>query len=103
MEKELTNIVEAPFDFAVSYISFYSVIIISVILGIFFAFIANRNLRPKTMFVGIILSLIIYILLSSARGSNLVGSVPSVGYPIGPHLGLGGVSLQNRYPSKVGY
>lgn len=103
MESKLTNVVEAPFNYAATYISLYSVLIISLLLGFFLAFLANRNFRIITILVSLVLAFIIYLLLSSARGSNIVGSVPSVGYPIPPHLGLGAVSIENRYPSKVGY
>jgi len=103
MQNNLTSIIEAPFNYVTTYISLYSVIIISLISGIFLAFLANRNFKIITIIISVVLAFIIYLLLSNARGSNIVGSVPSVGYPIPPHLGLGAVSIENRYPSKVGY
>ena len=97
--EQIENIFIAPYDYFTSYVSLYSSILVSLIIGLFLAFVANKNFNIITFFVGVILAFLIYILLSSARSDNLIGSVPSVGYPVPPHLGLGGVSLQNQFPT----
>lgn len=45
----------------------------------------------------IILYILIYIILSNLNGNNLSGSLPSTSYPIPPHLGHDGISIENEY------
>ena len=81
----------------------YVTVITSLVLSVVLVFIATGKFTILSGIVTVIITGLIYLLLSSARGQNLEGSLPSVGYPIPPHLGLDGVSLENIYPSKVGY
>lgn len=88
---------------AESTLSLYSTAILSVIFSVIIVFIATRKFTIASGAVIVIISGLFYLLMSSARGSGLNISVPSVTYPVGPHLGLGGVSIENRYPSHIGY
>jgi len=59
-------------------------------------------LIKRTFNIGILLTIIpltilLYIIFTSITGTGLAGSVDPTIYPIMPHLGLGGVSLQNKY------
>ena len=81
----------------------YVTVITSLVLSVVLVFMATGKFTILSGIVTVIITGLIYLLLSSARGQNLEGSLPSVGYPIPPHLGLDGVSLGNIYPSKVGY
>ena len=86
-----------------SKISLYSTIILSITFAVLLVFIATRKFTIQTFMVMVIIAIIFYILVSSSRGQNLEGSLPSVTYPIPPHLGHDGITLQNLYPNVVGY
>ena len=88
---------------AESTLSLYSMAIMSIIFAVVIVFIATRKFTVASGAVTVILTGLFYLLASSARGSGINISVPSVGYPVPPHLGLGAVSLENHYPNKVGY
>ena len=91
------------FTRAESTVSVYSTAILSLIFAVVLVFVATRKFTIASGAITIMVAVIFYILASSARGQNLEGSLPSVGYPVPPHLGHDGVSLQNMYPSLVGY
>jgi TctA family transporter len=99
----MSNILNNTFIRLSSTVYIYSSIILSILFSIFLVYISTKKITVQSSIIAIILAIIFYILLSSARGQNLEGSLPSVGYPIAPHLGLDGVSIQNLYPSKIGY
>ena len=44
----------------------------------------------------IIFTILVYIIINNMSGTNEVGSLPNVTYPHPPHLGLDGVSLENK-------
>jgi len=44
----------------------------------------------------IVTAIMVYIMISSMNGINREGALPSVTYPGPPHLGLDGISLENR-------
>ena len=90
-------------DSAESTLSLYSIAILSLIAAVVLVFIATRKFTPASGAVIAIIAGLIYLLASSARGSGINISVPSVTYPVPPHLGLGAVSLENRNPNHVGY
>ena len=75
----------------------YYLVFLSMIFGFLLVFISSRKINPVSMIVMLIISLIFYIVMSNSRGSGLEMSVPSVGYPVPPHLGLDGVSIENQY------
>ena len=59
-------------------------------------------LIKRTFNIGILLTVIpltmlLYIIFTSMNSTGLAGSVDPTIYPNMPHLGLGGVSLQNKY------
>ena len=75
---------------------------ISLIVSFMMALFIVALLRPimdglMILFV-IILTAMFMIIFLNWNGTNLAGSVSPVTNPIPPHLGLGGVSLENRYP-----
>jgi len=88
---------------AESTVSLYSTIILSIIFAVVLVFVATKKFTPASGAVTILIAGLVYLLASSARGSGINISVPSVGYPVPPHLGLGDVNLQNHYPNLVGY
>jgi uncharacterized membrane protein len=47
------------------------------------------------IFIAFILAVIIYILLINMNNNNLVNSLPKTAYPVPPHLGLNGISIDN--------
>ena len=72
------------------------------ITSLFIALILVLLIRPVVdnlfpLFV-IIMSILVFVIRDSMTGSNIVGSLPKVTTPRPPHLGLDGVSLENRYP-----
>ena len=91
------------FTRAESTISLYSTAILSLIFATVLVFVATRKFTIASGAITIVMAIIFYILASSARGQNLEGSLPVVSFPIPPHLGLNGVSLQNLYPNRIGY
>ena len=90
-------------DSTESTLSLYSISILSLITAVVLVFVATRKFTPASGAAIAIITGLIYLLASSARSSGINMSVPSVTYPVGPHLGLGAVSLENRYPNEVGY
>lgn len=90
-------------DSTESTLSLYSMSILSLIAAVVLVFIATRKFTAAAGAVIAIITGLIYLLASSARGSGINISVPSTTYPVPPHLGLGAVSLENRYPNRVGY
>lgn len=86
-----------------SKLSMYSTVIFSLLFSIIIVSVATRKFTAMSGSVILIITGLIYLLLSSAKGSGLNISVPSVGYPLPPRLGLGAVSLENRFPNPVGY
>lgn len=82
----------------------YSTIIYSLVFATLLVFMATKKLNFLTFVITILIATLLYILISSARGTGLNISVPSVtrgGPP--PHLGRDGVSMENIYPNKIGY
>lgn len=84
-------------------LSLYSKAILSLILAVVLVFVATKKFTILSGAITIVIAIIFYILASSARGQNLEGSLPSVGMPLPPRHGHDGVSLQNLYPSRIGY
>ena len=71
------------------------------ITSLFIALILVLLIRPTVdnlfpLFV-IIMSILVFVIRDSMTGSNVYGSLPKVTTPRPPHLGLDGVSLENRY------
>jgi len=60
-------------------------------------FSSLRSFNIISFIAFIILSSIFYIILSQITGINKVGSLPQVSYPPPPHLGLDGISNENKY------
>jgi hypothetical protein len=98
-----TTWIRDTLDIAESELSLYSMVILSIIFAVVLVFIATRKFTPASGAVTVLIAGLFYLLASSARGSGINISVPSVGYPISPHFGLGAVSLENRFPNRVGY
>ena len=91
------------FDIIGSKISLYSTLIISIIVSIVVVFVATKKFTISSGLITVLIAALIYLIASTARGSGMEDSLPSVGYPVAPRLGLDGISLQNYYPNKVGY
>ena len=84
--------------------SIYSTLIYSVVLAFILVFVATKKFNMLSGVVTILVATLIYILMSSSRGTGLNISLPSVttgGPP--PHLGRDGVSMENIYPNKIRY
>ncbi len=75
--------------------------IIAFVLAAVLVFAANKSLSFVGFLVTLLLGSLLFLLISSATGSNIEGSLPSTTYPIPPHLGIDGVSLENRWPLMV--
>lgn len=71
-------------------------ILLALIISIIFIFSIVNKFNLITVIVIILFSLLILIFMDSATGTNLVGSLPFATYPNPPHLGLDGVSNENR-------
>ncbi len=99
----MSNLINDAFTRLGSTIFVYSSIILSILIAIILVFMATKKITVQSSIITVLMAIIFYVLLSSARGQNLEGSLPSVGYPVSPHLGLDGVSIQNLYPNKIGY
>lgn len=84
-------------DRAESTISIYSSLLLSVVFAFILVFLANREFSWTGIFVVMVVAGLLFLLMTSTRGDNLAGSLPSTTYPNPPHLGLDGVSLANRY------
>lgn len=82
----------------------YSTIIYSLVFSTLLVFMATKKFNFLTFIITLLIATLLYILMSSSRGTGLNISVPSVtrgGPP--PHLGRDGVSMENIYPNNVGY
>ena len=77
--------------------------IIAFALSFALVFSATGKTNKLAIFVAILLGFLIYLLISSATGRNLEGSLPFSTYPGPPHLGLDGIDLVNHYPNNVDY
>jgi len=77
--------------------------VISFALSISLVYAATGKLNKLSLFVSVLLGFLLYLLISSATGRNLEGSLPFSTYPSPPHLGLDGVDLVNYYPNNVDY
>lgn len=98
-----TTWIRDTLDIAESEISLYSMAILSIIFAVVLVFIATRKFTVASGAVTVLIAGLFYLLASSARGSGINISVPTVGYPVGPNLGLDGVNKQNHYPNLIGY
>ena len=99
----MSNIAAQTVNAFGSTLSLYSTFILSFFFALLLVFLATRRFDIATGAVTLIVTGLTFLLASSATGQNLEGSLPSTTYPVPPHLGLGDVTLQNHYPSKVGY
>ncbi len=88
-------------DKAESTAMIYSTAMISLALAVFLVFLASPKISFTAVIMVILLSGLIFLLVTSTYGDNMAGSLPSTTYPVPPHLGLDGVSLQNRYPFRL--
>ncbi len=88
-------------DKAESTLSIYSTALLSIIFAIVLVFMVSHEFNFTGVIMTILISGLVFLLATSTYGDNLGGSVPSTTYPGPPHLGLGGVSLQNWYPFTV--
>ena len=59
--------------------------IVSFALSFTLVFIATGKFDKLAVFVSILLGFLIYLLVSSATGQNLMGSLPPATYPVPPH------------------
>lgn len=75
---------------------YYTVITSLVVAGIFIYFVRNHYDNMVLTMAYVILTIIIYILIRSTTGSGLTQSLPYATYPTPPHLGLDGVTVDNR-------
>ena len=76
--------------------NYYTVITSMIVAGIFIYFVRNHYDNIVLAMAYIILTTIIYILIRSTGGSSLAQSLPYATYPTPTHLGLDGVSIDNR-------
>lgn len=88
-------------DRAESTLSVYSSLIFSFILAVILVFVATGEFNWTSMFVTILISGLLFLLMTATTGDNVAGSLPRTTYPVPPHLGLDGISLPNWYPNKV--
>jgi hypothetical protein len=84
-------------DRAESTLSIYSSLLLATVIAVVLVFVANRELNLVSIFTIIIIGGLLFLLMTATRGGNLAGSLPTTTYPNPPHLGLDGVSLQNKY------
>jgi hypothetical protein len=68
----------------------------SLLFSILLLFPAIKLFSFPGIITVIVTSIMIYIMISSVYGINKVGALPSVTFPGPPHLGLDGVSNENR-------
>jgi hypothetical protein len=78
-------------DRAESTISIYSSLLLSIIFAVILVFLATGKINTIAIITMIIVTGLIFILMSNANSSNLAGSLPSTTYPLPPHLGLDGI------------
>ena len=68
----------------------------SLLFAILLLFPAIKLFSFPGIITVIVTAIMIYIMISSVYGINKVGALPSTTYPGPPHLGLDGVSNENR-------
>lgn len=91
-------VVVPSFQFSEVFIpaNYYTIITSMIVAGIFIYFVRNHYDNIVLTMAYIILTVIIYILIRSTTGSDMAQSLPYATYPTPPHLGLDGVSVDNR-------
>ena len=97
----MSNLASQTLNEAGSLLSLYSTAILSIMFSTLLVFMATKRFTLATGGVTVLISGIVFLLASNATGQNLSGSLPFSTYPIPPHLGLGDVSLENHYPSRI--
>jgi uncharacterized membrane protein YoaK (UPF0700 family) len=70
-----------------------TIIALIISVAIVIPLIGFRN--EMAIFVVFILAIIIFMLLVNANSNNMPNAIPSTVYPVPPHLGLNGISLNN--------
>ena len=68
----------------------------SNLLAILLVYPVSEKLTYTVLASMAILSVLLYTMFNTLTGDNLVGSLPFATWPNPPHLGLDGVSLQNK-------
>lgn len=81
-------------------VSMYSTVLISLVIAVILVFYSSGQTNITSILVTVLVAALIFLLITSARGDDPQGALPSTTYPVGPHLGLGGVSLQNWWPNR---
>ena len=71
-------------------------LLFSIGLAILMVMAVVRRISVVAILSIIMLSVIFYIMFSNMSGDNISGSLPYATYPLPPHLGLDGVSMQVR-------
>jgi MFS superfamily sulfate permease-like transporter len=84
------------FDRAESTFSVYMSVLICLMLAIIFVYVATKKLHLMSIPAILILTFLFWIINTNTYGDNLHGALPSVSYPNPPHLGLDGISINNR-------
>lgn len=88
----IVNIVPSTIRLAVW---FFTNIIPFVLAFVIVYFIAGK-VTIGSVLIMVLLSIMIYIFINNMTGSNMVGALPRSTYPVPPHLGLDGISSENR-------
>jgi formate hydrogenlyase subunit 4 len=78
--------------------SMYSTVIISLLIAVALVYFAAGESNITSVLVTLLVAALIFLLITSARGDDPQGALPTTTYPIPPHLGLGAVNLQNWWP-----
>jgi ethanolamine transporter EutH len=97
----LNNII----DGTSSLLGVYMTAIMSFFIAVIIYMISPKNVEYTasyalvTIIVIGIITCVIFLVLTNSGGSNINNALSSTTYPVPPHLGLDGVSLQNRYSS----
>jgi hypothetical protein len=73
-------------------------VLFPIIIATCVVLLIKRTFNAAILLTITLLSLLLYIIFTSMTSSNLAGSIDPTIYPNMPHLGLGAVSLQNKYP-----
>jgi len=87
-----TSIISAIANFAVNLFSVF----LPIILAVGIVYLVAKDFNFATFLIIVLLAIFFYIFQHNMTGSNLAGSLPPATYPIPPHLGLDGISLENR-------
>lgn len=74
----------------------FRVNLLAFLIAVIIVFSVVSRFNVATVFVIITLFILMLIIIHSSRGINAEGSLPSATYPNPPHLGLDGISLENR-------